>query len=234
MLGARRIELLMFKRILLLASLLFFYFLASVLIHEAGHAFTGVIFGLGTPIINIWPGIELFPSFGATVSTTAWPGSSVAYVSFIPETPRFVIEFPEIAQSLKLNPELKVVTKSTSQEDAFLSIVGLMGSGTTYLASLFSTLYLYFIKPKGVYRALTACGTFLFYDILCYTVFPVFFEMPHLIFMGGIYPEPIICLVNIRFSYEIAVALVLGICAAQIVSLCYLSKKEGLFKLKRT
>lgn len=198
----------MFIRILLLASLMFFYFLASVLIHEAANAFTGVIFGLGAPIINIWPGIELFP--------------------------RFVIEFPEIAESLKLNPELKVVTKNTSQEGAFLPIVGLMGSGTSYLASLFCTLYLYFVKPKGVYRAFTACGTFLYYDILCYTVFPVFFEMQHLIFMGGIYPEPIICLVNIGFSYEIAVALVLGICAAQIVSLCYLSKKEGLFKLKRT
>ena len=71
----------MFKRILLLASLLFFYFLASVLIHEAGHAFSGAVLGLGTPIINIWPGIELFPNIGATVSTTAWPESSVAYVS---------------------------------------------------------------------------------------------------------------------------------------------------------
>lgn len=106
-----------------------FYFLASVLIHEAGHAYTGVIFGFGTPIINIWPGIELFPSFGLTVSTTPWPGSSVAYVSFIPETPRFLIEFPEFSQSFKLNPELKLVTKSTSQEDAFLPILGLVGSG---------------------------------------------------------------------------------------------------------
>jgi len=233
-LGARRIELLMFKRILLLAGLLFFYFLASVLIHEAGHAVSGVVFGLGTPIINIWPGVELFPSIGETVSTTAWSGSSVAYVSFIPETPRFVIEFPESAQSLKLKPELKVDTKNTSQDGALLPIVGLMGSGTTYLVSLFCTLYLYFIKPKGVYRALAACGTFLFYDILCYTVFPVFFEMPHLIFMGGIHPEPIICLVSIGYSYEIAIALVLCICAAQTLALCYLSRKEGLFKLKRT
>ena len=231
-LGARRIELIMFKRILLLASLLFFYFLASVLIHEAGHAFSGAVLGLGTPILNIWPGIELFPNIGATVSTTAWPESSVAYVSFIPETPRFVIEFPEFAQSLKLIPELKVVTKSTFQEDAFLPVVGLMGSGTTYLTSFFCTLYLYFTKPNRAYRALAACGTFLFYDILCYTVFPVFFGMPHLIFIGGIHPEPIICLVNIGFSHEIAIALVLGICAAQIMALCYLSRKEGLFKTK--
>ena len=224
----------MFKRTFLLASLLLFYFPASVLIHEVGHAVTGKVFGLGTPILNIWPGIELFPSFGANVSTTTWPESSVAYVSFIPEAPRFVVEFPELTQSLKLIPELKAVTKNTYQEDAFLPIVGLMGSGTTYLISLFCTLYLYILKPKGAYRVLTASGTFLFYDILCYTVFPFFFGMPHLIFIGGSHPEPIICLVSIGISFEIAVTLVLGICAAQIMALYYLSRKEGLFKTKRT
>ncbi|TKB02165.1 hypothetical protein E5672_13725 [Alteromonas portus] len=221
----------MYKRTLLFTILLLIYFSASVLIHEAGHAITGKLFGLGTPIINIWPGIELFPNIGATVSSSGWPERAVGYVSFIPESPRFVVEFNEFPQSLKLPPELKVITNNTHQGNAYLPIVGLMGSGTTFLISLFCTLYLYFAKPNGVYRALVVCGTFLFYDILCYTVFPVFFKMRHLIFIGGSHPEPIICLVNIGVPFEFAVTSVLSICAAQIMALYYLSRKQGLFKL---
>lgn len=52
----------MLKRTLSFISLVFFYFLVSVVIHEAGHAFTGKVLGLGKPIISIWPGIELFPN----------------------------------------------------------------------------------------------------------------------------------------------------------------------------
>lgn len=221
----------MFKRTFLLASLLFFYLLASVLIHEAGHAFTGKVLGLGTPIINIWPGIELFPNIGASVSTVPWPENSIAYVRFIAETSRLLVEFPEYTRPFNLTPKLKVIATNTNQDHVFLPIVGLMGSGTTYLTSLFCTLYLYFLKPKGVYRTFIAFGAFLFYDILFYTVFPVFFGMSHLIFIGGNHPEPIIYLVNMGVSFGIAVGLVLGICGAQIMALYYLSKKEGLFKL---
>ncbi|WP_284215548.1 hypothetical protein [Agaribacter marinus] len=222
----------MLKRTLSFTSLVFFYFLVSVVIHEAGHAFTGKVLGLGTPIISIWPGIELFPNIGASISTTPWPENAIAYVSFIPEATRFVIEFPEYSRFSSLNPKLTVVPVNTNQENYFPPIVGLMGSGATYLMSLFCTLYLYFFKPKGICRILAVWGAFLFYDILCYTVFPVFFGMSHLIFIGGNHPEPIIFLANMGIPFEIAVTLVISICVAQIAALCYISRKEGLFKLK--
>ena len=213
---------------------MFICFVASVIVHEAGHAVAGKLFGLGNPIINVWPGIELFPSIGKTVSTNPWPANAVAYVTFIPETPTFAVEFPASTQSLRLDGKLKLIDTHTYHDNIFLPIVGLMGSGTTYIMSLFCTLYLYLLKPKGVLRAVIATGTFLFYDILCYTVFPVFFGMSHLVFIGGAQPEPIISLVNMGMSFNIAVTLILGVCGAHILAIYYVARKKGLFFAKST
>lgn len=230
--GAARTTQTMLKRTFLLASLMFICFVASLIIHEAGHAVAGKLFGLGNPIINVWPGIELLPSIGKTVSSDLWPANAVAYVTFIPETPTLAVEFPASTQSLRLDAKLKVIATQTYHDNIFHPIVGLMGSGTTYLISLFCTLYLYLLKPKGALRAIIATGTFLFYDILCYTVFPVFFGMSHLIFIGGVQPEPIISLVNMGMSFNTAVTLILGLCGAQILAIYYLTRKKGLFYAK--
>ena len=232
--GAARTTQTMLKRTFLLASLMFICFVASLIIHEAGHAVAGKLFGLGNPIINVWPGIELLPSIGKTVSSDLWPANAVAYVTFIPETPTFAVEFPASTQSLRLDAKLKLIDTHTYHDNIFLPIVGLMGSGTTYIMSLFCTLYMYLLKPKGVLRAVIATGTFLFYDILCYTVFPVFFGMSHLIFIGGAQPEPIISLVNMGMSFNTAVTLILGVCGAQILAIYYVARKRGLFFAKST
>jgi hypothetical protein len=112
----------MIKRILIF--LLFFPLFISVtaLIHEAGHAITGKVLGVGNPNVYFWPGYEIYPNFGKSLPSTSWPKKSLAFVIFNPQN-----EF-----------------QTDSQKKTVNGIVGFMGSGLTYIVSVVCLLLLWY------------------------------------------------------------------------------------------
>ena len=69
--------------------------------------------------------------------------------------------------------------------------------------------FIHKFKPKGIWLIITICGALLYYDILFYTVFPVFFNLPHFILWGGIVAEPIIGLSRLGIGQNISVIIIL-------------------------
>lgn len=219
----------MFKRIFILFSGIPLYFILTVLTHEIGHAVTGKAVGLGTPIIHVWPGIQLYPDFGATLSSDDLHKRFVASVSFLPESKNLMLDFPKQHEFWNLTPTIKLSSKRPHHEDSSSSFVGFMGSGTTYFFSVVCIIFLLMFKPKGVLRNLIVLGSFLFYDILCYTVLPVFFGAPHLIVIGSNEPEPINAMVAMGIPFDVSVTLVIALCLIQVCVLVRIAKKERLF-----
>jgi hypothetical protein len=205
----------MARRILSFSTLAFFYFIATVAIHETGHAITGKMIGLGKPKIHAWPGVELYPSLRRLSALEDWPERSIAHVFFVHSTRTITFEFPEHGS---LHISSPVVTWPSAHLDhlkrqrELMPFVALMGSGSTYIVSLLCLLFLWTKKPKGFFRTAAVLGALLVYDLLCYAVFPVFFSLPHLAIIGGSQPEPVGALVNLGFSNKMAVTLILTLC----------------------
>ena len=80
----------------------------------------------------------------------------------------------------------------------------------------------------GIVRTFSVFGAFLFYDILSYTIFPVFFGLQHLIFIGGSYAEPILFLAELGIPSYVSITMICVLCVLQMVALGYISKREGL------
>lgn len=219
----------MLKRIFAVISVASSYIILTIFIHEAGHAITGKILGLGNPIIYVWPGVELYPNFGLPNPDDTWPENALAYVSFMSETKPLVVEFSENTKSLSLNPTLKFTSTLSNKVGTSNPIVGFMGSGTTYLISLFCTVYLWLFNPKGSFRNCIVLGTFLFYDLLFYTVFPIFFGVSHLVLIGGDKAEPIIHLAKMGVPIWISVTLVIVCCFLQVNALIKIALRDRLF-----
>ena len=218
----------MLKRTFSFVSIAFIYFIITVLIHEAGHAFTGQVYGLGTPSIHVWPGIEVSLDISAWSFSSYWPEHALAYVTFIPETTSLVVEYPENPHDISVNPQLRIMLEHPNNNNYLPPIVGVMGSGITYAVSLLCTLFLWFCKPIGIVRTFSVFGAFLFYDILSYTIFPVFFGLQHLIFIGGNYAEPILFLAEMGIPSYVSISMVCVLCILQVIALGYISKDEGL------
>ena len=104
----------------------------------------------------------------------------------------------------------------TKQKSAF---VALMGSGVNLLIALACSLLLWLFKPQGWGLKLLLCGALLFYDILNYSIFPTYFGLPHLMFAGGMSPEPIIALQQLGLGKHMAVMLVCAVCLLQLIYL---------------
>ena len=195
----------MIKRILIF--LLFFPLFISVtaLIHEAGHAITGKVLGVGNPNVYFWPGYEIYPNFGKSLPSTSWPKKSLAFVIFNPQN-----EF-----------------QTDSQKKTVNGIVGFMGSGLTYIVSVVCLLLLWYFKPAGVMHWFLFLGALLFYDILFYSVFPTFFDLPHLVVFGGNIAEPILALEKLGLAQWTTIPLVLLSCALQVYVLTGISSARS-------
>src|SRR5690606_21032152 len=93
---------------------------------------------------------------------------------------------------------------------------------------LISILCLVLMTLKRQWRAapLLVAGGLLHMDLPFYTIFPLFFNAPHLYFFGGTRPEPIDGLVEMGLSQFLAVTLVLLVCAIQLCWLWLLLKRK--------
>lgn len=219
----------MVKRILSFFALAILYFATTVAIHETGHAITGKLVGLGKPVVHVWPGIEVYPNLRNLPSMESWPERSVAYVFFVNSTKTLTVHFTEQNGLSIFVPSLtrRIVHLShVERRKKFLPLTRLMGSGATYLVSLLCLFLLWAFKPKGRSKVFVTLGALLVYDLLCYAIFPVFFDMPHLLIVGGHKPEPVLALVGLGISFEMAVTFILMICLMHISALCFILRKR--------
>ena len=215
-----------FKKGFTLICVALIYFIISVLIHELGHGIAGKILAMGQLVIAVWPGFEIFPEMGALNNIKHWPGSAVAVVSFIPEVKSLSVDIHREFNSYIIKPILNIQHSSVLYDQNRVAVVLLMGSGTTYLISLLCTIFLWLCSPEGILRKVCVFGVFMFYDLLCYSIFPVFFDLRHLIFIGGKLPEPVIALAQLGMPSETAVTFIVIVCCTQAYFIKRLLSKE--------
>ena len=215
-----------FKKGFTLICVALIYLIISVLIHELGHGIVGKILGMGQLVIAVWPGFVFFPEMGALIHIKHWPGSAVSVVSFIPEVKSLSVDIHREFNSYIIKPILNIQHSSVLYDQNRVAVVLLMGSGTTYLISLLCTIFLWLCSPEGILRKVCVFGVFMFYDLLCYSIFPVFFDLRHLVFIGGKLPEPVIALAQLGMPSEISVTLIVIVCCTQAYFIKRLLSKE--------
>jgi len=203
------------------------FFIFSFFLHEVGHALTAFYFDMTDISMYFWPGFnisfimngnDLFPN--VTFESVNNRGANfMASTGFNPP------KLPENQISNIANYIVftdynlpKLPYKLPENQDGYIS---LMGSGLNYLLSLASIIYLYLTKQRGILFILAVAGAFLFYDILSYTIFPIFFDLRHLIFWGGTAPEPILALTKLGINQNFSVTFIIIV---SIIHMLYLYK----------
>ncbi|TQV89680.1 site-2 protease family protein [Aliikangiella coralliicola] len=192
----------------------------SVVIHEYGHVLGAKLVSNQTLTVYIWPGYELHPNIGSPYKKN-WPKGVVAFggIQAPPAISSKASEIPGWKKYIDLKQEeYKPITEFDS------SIIALSGSGLNSLLSVISLLFIYIFKPKGIGLAVSVAGALLHYDLLLYSVLPIFFDLPHLIFWGGTSPEPIIALSKLGLPQYFSVSSVIFISAIQLGCLYKLLK----------
>ena len=147
-----------------LAFSLVFFPLAFVglIVHELGHGLTAE--ALGGQLVGLWvfPGVELWPDFGA-----AYDGN-FAYFG--------------LARYLT----------GLHWTDTERGWTTLMGSGSTFIVSVLALSALLTLKPRNRWRRYVLVSLALWYlDLLTYTVLPQL-NLRHWIILGGRSAEPVI------------------------------------------
>ena len=213
----KSIQLLKLKsmRVIFVILLLFF---VSVFIHESGHAITGKLAGVGNPVVHVWPGVEVYPNLATLPFAAHWPANRVASVSFARQK-RTDVQFHPAADNQYSLPSPVFVSDSPTKNVIAPPVVGVMGSGLTYLLSVICLMSLWLFKPQGVFHTVLIAGSLLFYDLLFYAVFPTFFGLPHVVFFGGTVPEPVIYLAQMGVASWLSISVIIALSALHIAIL---------------
>lgn len=184
-------------------------FMASVVIHEIGHAYAISKTGAANPIILVWPGYVIYPDFGEKVDLI-WPGKSFAITEAMPISQ----ETTHIGPSLH-PPIAPTLDHERIRENE--SIIVLMGVVATTVTSLYSLACISLFRPRGILLWVLAGFSLMHIDALAYTIFPVFFDAPHFLFWGGTISEPITSLTDLGLSQTVCVTLILVLSIVQFV-----------------
>ncbi|WP_206486549.1 site-2 protease family protein [Thalassotalea sp. G2M2-11] len=211
------------KRRVIIAAAIPIIFIFSVLIHEYGHVLGAKFVGVNNLNIYVWPGYELSPNFGRPYDGE-WPNNAIGFGIFSPEINQNISLNTDFLSGLSSIPSLNIQPLKPRYQSITKTqhgVIALMGSGLNLIVSIMSILFLYQFRPKGIWYFLAASGSFLFYDILFYTVFPLFLNLPHLIFWGGSKAEPIMGLSSLGVDQNISVTVIV---ALSILQFFFLSK----------
>ena len=178
-------------------------FAILVITHELGHALGAKIVGNNVNFIHIWPGYELFPNIGQQV-TYEWTKSALAIIQ----------------TSVEIDAKSQLFgTGVFLSERVATSIIQFMGSGITWLISIIFLVLMHFFRPKGVLLSISIIGALFYIDILSYSIFPYFFDLPHLIFIGGKYAEPVLALSSLGINGNVAATIIIFWCSIQTLIL---------------
>ncbi len=135
----------------------------NTFLHELGHCFTMEAVGGKCDGIYIMPGIRV------------WPLAAIGQPSPYTDEP-----FPAFT-----------VYAEMAATDQANGLASLMGSGTTAILSLLALVGLYDLRPQGWLRFPLLAQSFMFLDLLFYTILPRWFGLRHLFIIGGDTPEPL-------------------------------------------
>ncbi len=192
-------------RLLLIPPL---YVLTMVLVHEMGHAWTIGHIPTVKSSIYIWPGYQVYPQIGMKFPE-AWPEKTVAF-TYVALYSKFK---PDGSDPLKHQGLL-------AQTVGHLAL--LAGSGATSLLSLLSLFLMSLFRPKGLCSWVLVAGSLMHLDMLTYTVFPVFFNVRHLILWAGEIPEPVEALFGLGVSRGFSVTAIILLSLVQFFWLYHL------------
>ena len=196
------------KKLLLIALLLPIGFVLSVLTHEFGHGLGAKIVGSHVEFIHVWPGYQIFPEFGEP-ATYEWPKGAVA----------------EMGVSKYLEEESRFFGSGfTISEEWTATIIPILGSGINWVISIFFLAVLHFLKPNGVWLIISLTGATFYYDIFTSVIFPHFFNLPRLVFIGANYSEPILAFSHVNVSPHFTSTFIVSICVLQSILLVKIMK----------
>ena len=164
-----------------------------VVTHEAGHAGAAKLLGGIDSTIYIWPGYEIYPDIGKKHPSPIHI-KGLGFTELVPST------------------DVRVWMQVNRYENYML----FMGSGFTQLLSILSLCGMALARPQSTLRWLLLPGALLHIDMLTYTVFPLF-NLPHLVFWGGINSEPLIALARFGIPQYWAVSAVILLSALQFL-----------------
>jgi len=206
------------KNAIIFAVALPITFMFSVLIHEYGHVLGAKMVGVDNLRVYVWPGYELTPQFGRPFDGS-WPKGNIAFGLLYKSSTILQLKYAEDSSTALLSiPSLEIqylkntYIPLTRTQDG---VIALMGSTLNLLISFIAALIIYKFRPNGVLLVISVCGALLYYDILFYTVFPTFLNLPHLIFWGGNAAEPIIGLSNLGIDSNISITMVISLSIIQ-------------------
>lgn len=153
----------------------------SIIIHEFGHGIPAILKGGGISKIVIFPGYEVYPHFGKK-------------------------EFFHLIQTGYSESNWPIGYKPN---DFDLGLEKFLGSGLTLIISFVSVMLLWLLKPKGFLKFVLMIFSFLFLDILSYSLFPSI-GLPNRIFIGEINAEPVEGLKMMGLSKALALSLIIA------------------------
>lgn len=188
----------------------------SVITHEYGHLLTAKMLGIDSFHVYIWPGIELSPNFGRSFPTD-WPEGAIAFTNNYPVSKNAlfnagIYDQLSVPSSFSVSSSLGIkspIAKHVVTNENQYAIVALMGSVTNLVISFLCISIIYILRPKGMFLIVTVCGALLNYDLLFYSVFPVVFDLPHLIFWGGKTAEPINALTTLGINQYLSLVTII-------------------------
>lgn len=135
----------------------------NLVVHELGHCYTIDTVGGKCVAVYVMPGVQIWPlrEFGQ--------------------------RYPELWDDYA---GLTLYGKTAPTEPA-RGFVSLMGSGSVAALSLLALFGLYIFRPRGRKQFPLLAQSFMFLDLLLYTILPRWFGFRHFFFIGGITPEPL-------------------------------------------
>jgi len=134
----------------------------GLIVHELAHGLTAEVLGGEFLALWVFPGIELWPDFGAPYDGIFTYFGLVRYLSGMDWT------------------------------DTERGWATLMGAGSTFIVSIIALIALLLSKPRNRWLRYTLISLALWYfDMLTYTIFPQL-GLQHWIVLGGGTPEPVI------------------------------------------
>lgn len=203
----------MFTKVLKVIAIVLFLpltFILSVFVHEYGHAISAHALGYEGFRFYIWPGYEIAPQLGNKYPQE-WPRNAIAFGHYSPKKFDLDVAYDEALGRFTLTTKLSAnqPQKLTHLQEG---IIGLSGSALNLMIAILSVLLIRHFRPQGVSLYVLRIGSMLFYDILTYTIFPVFFNTKHLVYWGGSEAEPVIALAKLGIPEEVSIAAIVSIC----------------------
>jgi len=171
--------------------------IVGLVVHELGHGSTAQFLGGTFRGLYVWPGIQIWPSFGEQFQGE-WQGF-VGVVSYS-------------------------YGEDWLQDGWQVGLVQLMGSGANLILAILSLSALWAIRPRKWIRLFLLAEAFVFTDMLFYTFLPLI-GLRHWFFFGGDSAEPLLGATKLGIQTWLFLLLVVIVSGLMIKSIFIFHRK---------